>query len=117
MDLDAIQQHIRGNAILTTAHALLEAIAENIELDDVWASIASPSAELVEDYPSDPRGPSCLILSSIGGRSVHSVVAYPAIRLAATMAKPSMVVLVTVYRPDNRPNEWSSDYRQRRPGP
>ncbi len=59
--------------------------------------------ELVEDYPEDVRGHSCL-LHGFGeeGRPIH-VVCSP---------KDDYLAIITAYLPD--PAEWSSDFKLRR---
>lgn len=117
MDLAAMRSAAKQDNILTTAHALTVALSEGLMVADMWASLPAADAEIIEDYPTDPRGPSCLLLSFVGGSPVHSVVAYPAKRQAASVQVQAVTVLITVYRPDGRPHEWSGDYRQRRSGP
>lgn len=59
--------------------------------------------ELIEDYPEDVRGRSCLILGPVGtGRPVHVVCA----------PKAGYLAIITAYQPD--PNEWNSDWKTRR---
>ena len=59
--------------------------------------------ELIEDYPSDPRGHSCLMLGfGEGGRPLH-VVCSP---------KDDYLAVITAYLPD--PAQWSDDFRRRR---
>ena len=59
--------------------------------------------EVIEDYPSDPRGHSCLMLGfGDGGRAVH-VVCSP---------KDEYLAIITAYLPD--PAQWSEDFRRRR---
>ncbi len=59
--------------------------------------------ELIEDYPNDPRGHSCLMLNSgDAGRAVH-VVCSP---------KDEYLAIITAYLPD--PAQWSEDFRRRR---
>lgn len=117
MDLLALQGDVRRGVRLVSTHALSEAIADGLRPADVWAGIAGSTAEVIEDYPHDPRGASCLILCFVQGRPVHSVVAYPSKRLAAQRQLSSLPFMVTVYRPDLRPHEWSSDFRTRVPTP
>jgi YgiT-type zinc finger domain-containing protein len=105
MDLDAIRAAVRQDDILVTAHALAEAISEGIDVADVWRSFLDAGTSIVEDYPTDPRGASCLILSLISGDPIHSVIAYPSKRHAAARQVSAVAVLVTVYRPDLRPHE------------
>jgi hypothetical protein len=61
------------------------------------------SGEVIEDYPQDSRGPSCLLLGvEEGGRSLH-VVCSP---------KDDYLAIITAYVPD--PEQWSADFRRRR---
>ncbi len=117
MDMHALRDAIRRDAILNTQHAIHEANADALDLDEVWAGVLKRSAEVIEEYPTDPRGPSCLILCHLKRRPVHCVVAYPSKRHAANLAVPSVAVLITVYRPDARPQEWTHDYRTRLSAP
>ncbi len=59
--------------------------------------------ELVEDYPDDPRGHSCLLLGfGKEGRPVHVVCA----------PKDEYVAVITAYLPD--PGLWESDWKTRK---
>ncbi|GBF82221.1 DUF4258 domain-containing protein [Aphanothece sacrum] len=58
--------------------------------------------ELIENYPEDIRGQSCLILGyGDKERNIH-VVCSP---------KEDYLVIITAYLPD--PNQWSSDFKRR----
>jgi hypothetical protein len=57
--------------------------------------------ELIEDYPDDPRGHSCLLLGTSRGRPVH-VVCSP---------KGDYLAIITAYVPDSA--HWSADFRRR----
>jgi uncharacterized protein DUF4258 len=59
--------------------------------------------ELIEDYPNDPRGPSCLMLGFGERRRAVHVVCSP---------KDEYLAIITAYLPD--PGQWSEDYRRRR---
>lgn len=113
MDTAALHQAISSKRTLVTRHAQTELIADALLEDEVWRSILAQDAEVIEGYADDPRGPSCLILSFAQGRPVHTVVAFPARRLAAAQTHPDLAVMITVYRPDQRPHEWSQDFRVR----
>lgn len=117
MDLNALRVAVSQGKVLASTHATLEALAEGLRIGDIWASLLAQDAEIIENYPTDPRGPSCLALTMIHGRPVHLVVAFPAKRHAAQLNIPAVAVLITVYRPDLRPWEWSSDYRTRQSQP
>jgi hypothetical protein len=59
--------------------------------------------ELVEDYPDDSRGHSCLMLGfGENGRPIHVVCA----------PKDEYLAIITAYLPD--PHEWADGFRQRR---
>lgn len=58
--------------------------------------------EVIEDYPEDARGHSCLMLGiGDGNRSIH-IVCSP---------KDEYLAIITAYLPDE--HEWSSDLRER----
>jgi hypothetical protein len=60
------------------------------------------SGELLEDYPEDVRGHSCLLMGlGDAGRIIHVVCA----------PKAGYLAIITAYLPD--PSRWSADYRRR----
>ena len=60
------------------------------------------TGRLVEDYPDDLRGHSCLLLGyGDGGRPIHVVVA----------PKDDYLAVITTYVPD--PTQWSPDFLRR----
>lgn len=60
------------------------------------------TGELVEDYPQDSRGHSCLLLGfGEANRAIH-VVCSP---------KEDYLAVITAYLPN--PTQWSPDYRRR----
>lgn len=59
--------------------------------------------EIIEDYPDDARGHSCLMLGfDDTGRPIH-VVCSP---------KEDFLAVITAYLPD--PHEWTDDFKTRR---
>lgn len=58
--------------------------------------------EAIEDYPTDPRGPSCLLLGFTDDAHPIHVVCSP---------KDEYLAIITAYRPD--PEQWSPDFRRR----
>jgi len=59
--------------------------------------------DVIEDYPEDPRGHSCLILGKdIGGRPVHVLCA----------PKDDYLAVITAYLPSEE--EWANDFRARK---
>ncbi len=99
--LAAIAAAIRAGAIGHTAHALTQMLDRAIDPGDVARALCS-DAEVIEDYPNEGRGASCLVLCGISDRPVHVVVSYP----------PAPVV-ITVYWPDSQADEWDEGFRRR----
>jgi len=58
--------------------------------------------EIIEKYPEDARGESCLVLNIDKNRAIH-VVCSP---------KNEYLAIITAYQP--APEQWSADYRSRR---
>lgn len=87
-----------------TDHALLRMGERNVTFDDVRGVLEH--GVIVEEYPDDPRGPSCLMLGSIRGRPLHVC--------AGVAHLPDVREIITVYEPTL--DEWESDYRTRRSG-
>jgi hypothetical protein len=102
----AILENVRDAAqkrLLFLPHAIrqMSRPLRMISSNEVEAVISG--GEVIEDYPNDPRGHSCLILGfGESGRAVH-VVCSP---------KDEYLAIITAYLPD--PDQWSEDFRQRR---
>ena len=58
---------------------------------------------IIEEYPHDSRGASCLILGLVGTRPLHVLCG----RLDA-----EEILIITAYEPD--PEEWEADWRIRK---
>jgi len=102
MNIDDLVESINENRLRITDHADEEMLADQLSLDDVFASVLR--GEIIEDYPDDRPYPSCLIFGRVpGGDPVHSVWAFN--------EETRWAVLITVYRPD--PERWV-DWRHRR---
>ena len=88
--------------VLFLPHALRQILRPDcmISCKEIRRVIAEGS--VVEDYPEDVRGHSCLLLGrGQGDRPIH-VVCSP---------KEDYLAIITAYIPDE--NEWSSDFRMR----
>ena len=71
------------------------------ELED-----ALKNGEIIEDYPDDPRGASCLVLGFCVSKPIHAV--------CTIKQGPEELFLITVYDPSKRPDKWTEHYRKRR---
>lgn len=93
---------MRCTRVIFKRHAIKRMGQWGIRSGDVMKALAS--SFVIEDYPDDPRGHSCLALGVIEDRPVHMCV--------GIAHAPDYCDVITVYRPD--PEEWDSDYRKRR---
>jgi hypothetical protein len=88
--------------ILFLSHAIRQMArpTRQIRASEVRAVVFE--GEVIEDYPGDARGHSCLMLGAgHGGRAVH-VVCSP---------KDEYLAIITAYLPDT--HQWSDDFRER----
>jgi hypothetical protein len=76
-------------------HAVDQSIVRDIRVIEMEQAILGYS-EIIEDYPDDKYGPSCLILGfSDEGRPIHIHCTYP---------ERHMIKIITLYEPDR--NLW-----------
>jgi len=99
--LAVIRERVRrGDYVISFTHT--EKLRERkISADDVEEAICDGA--LIENYPDDARGPSCLILGRSGGRPLHVV---------CGRLEEQRILIITAYEPD--PAEWESNWRTRR---
>lgn len=99
---DKVHESIIDGRVHVSDHAYDEAVEDELSVMDVIDRTLN--GEVIEDYPDDRRGSSCLVLLNLGDEQpVHVVRAFD----------DGSGRLITVYRPD--PTRWSDDLRQRRP--
>lgn len=100
--LDDIKRKIAARQYEFSKHAVDQAIIRGISVAELEDAVANQSA-VIEDYPEDKYGPSCLILGfTVTGRPLHVQSSYP--------SRP-LIKIVTVYEPD--PDLWT-DFRIRK---
>ena len=97
MELGQIQETIiKGNWVMSR-HARQRAGQRCILTADVIAALLT--GEILEDYPEDPRGASCLVSGHIpDGRSIHIV---------CSLDNDGTLVIITVYIPE--PPKWINE--------
>lgn len=72
MRLEEIKRLIFSGEYEISSHADKERRYEEVEIDGIKDAIKN--GEIIEDYPNDPRGPSCLVLGyARDGRPIHIV--------------------------------------------
>lgn len=91
MNIDWIRQQIRSGAYEFSGHAEDERQVDRITISEVEESLLN--GEVLEDYPNDARGPSCLVLGHASrGYPIHVVCGQtPSLRLRViTVYVPSL---------------------------
>lgn len=92
--IEELRSKFRQNLFELTKHAVDRTILRNITLDEIREAVAN--GIVIEDYPNDKYGPSCLILGfTLTRRALHIQCSYP--------SRP-LVKVITVYEPN--PSEW-----------
>ncbi len=91
---EGIQAKVAAGEFEVSRHALDQLLKRRISVQEVREAIAS--SQIIEDYPNDKYGPSCLLLGFTPNlRPLHFQCSYP--------SRP-LVKVITVYEPD--PNQW-----------
>jgi len=99
--IEEIRIKFRKNKFEFSKHAADQSILREIRVSEIRQAI--DSGEIIEDYPLDKYGPSCLIFGLTSrGRPLHVQCTYPGI---------PMIKIITVYEP--APKRWI-DFKIRR---
>ncbi|MYB00255.1 DUF4258 domain-containing protein [Candidatus Poribacteria bacterium] len=92
--LNEIRTKIRNGQFEFSQHATDQSIIRQIRVQEIREAIEQ--CEIIEDYPNDKYGPSCLILGfTRSRRPLHIQCSYP--------SRP-LVKIITLYEPD--PLRW-----------
>ncbi len=101
--IDDIRAKIAGDQFEFSRHAVDQSIQRGISVQEVREALAA--AVVIEDYPGDKYGPSCLLLGfTDAGSPLHIQTRDP--------SRP-LVKIITLYEPD--PDQWI-DLRTRKGG-
>jgi len=99
--IEQIKGKIKKGLYEYSQHAVDQSIIRYISDSEVKEAIHT--SEIIEDYPDDKYGPSCLILGfTINKRALHIQCTYP---------ERPLIKIITLYEPD--PNLWIN-FRLRR---
>ena len=100
--IDDIREKIADGQFEFSQHAVDQSIVRHISVQELREAIAV--GEVIEDYPDDKYGPSCLVFGvTLAVRPLHIQCSYP--------SRP-VVKIITLYEPDSQ--RWV-DFRVRRP--
>jgi len=101
-EFEAILDKIAKDEFEFSKHAVDQSILRRIRIQEIKKAIAN--GQLVEDYPKDKYGPSCLISGKTQlGRTIHVQCSYPT---------RSLIKIITMYEPDSE--RWNKDFTIRR---
>ena len=100
MDIQWIRSQIGSGQYLWTLHADEERRNDGLEVVDV--EVALVEGMILESYPADPRGISCLVYGESKGRSIHVV---------CGKNQAERLVIITVYKPTSP--KWSTPKQRR----
>lgn len=99
--IEQIREKITRNQFEFSKHAVDQSILRHISVQELHEAVAN--GEIIEDYPDDKYGPSCLALGyTRTDRPLHFQCSYP--------SRP-LIKIITLYEPD--PNQWI-DFKIRR---
>ena len=92
IELAKIVAKIKGGEYEFSKHAVDQSIVRDIGVSEMKQAILE-NALIIEDYPNDKYGPSCLILGyTQNGRPLHIQCSYP--------SRP-LIKIITLYQPDS----------------
>ncbi len=99
--IEEIRQKIADEQFEFSKHAVDQSIVRNILVREVKEAIAN--GQIIEDYPDDKYGASCLISGlTQGNRPIHIHCSYP--------SRP-LIKVITLYEPNLQ--RWNDDFTQR----
>jgi hypothetical protein len=99
--IDDIREKIEAEQFEFSKHAVDQSIIRRISVQETREIFGD--AEVIENYPEDKYGPSCLISGKTSeGRPLHIQCSYP--------SRP-LIKIITIYEPD--PDLWI-DFKIRR---
>jgi hypothetical protein len=94
---------LRGGRLLFLPHAIQQMTRPERMIGRQEVRCVVEHGQVIEDYPNDARGHSCLVFGfGADGRPVHVVCA----------PKNEYLAVITAYLPT--PNEWTGGYRVRK---
>lgn len=101
MDVNDIKEKVRNSSYKISFTHTEKLRQRKIEMRELEEAIFA--GEIIEKYPADPRGPSCLILGyTQGNRPLHIV--------CGIMEEE--LLIITAYEPSLE--EWKPDWKTRR---
>lgn len=99
--MDDIRKKIYKDQFELSKHAVDQSIIRDISINEIREIIST--GEIIEDYPDDKYGPTCLIFGkTLKDRIIHIQCSYPS---------RDLIKIVTLYEPDSK---YWIDFKTRR---
>ena len=104
MDIEGIREKVRaGKYIISFTHTEKVRLRK-IEAEEIENAIFSGT--IIEPYPDDPRGASCLVLGfATRDKPLHVI---------CGRLEEDEILIITAYEPDSK--EWEADWKTRKKG-
>jgi hypothetical protein len=99
--IESVKEKVESGEYRLTVHAFERCVERNISPDQIKSVILS--SEIIEEYPEDKYGPSCLMRGTTAeGQILHVQCSF------------EPVWIITAYDPTLNPEEWDQDFKRRR---
>jgi hypothetical protein len=100
--IEEIRQKVASNQFEFSKHAVDQSILRGIQVQEVREAIST--GQIIEDYPEDKYGPSCLVSGiTQANRYIHVQCSHPT---------RSLIKIITLYEPDSK--QWIDNFTRRR---
>ncbi len=100
LDISKIQMIVEADQHRFTLHALEKIIERNIQPAEIQKAIMN--GEIIEYYPEDKYGPSCLIFGRTASKVLH------------IQCSLDPVWIITAYDPRLFPEKWDRGFKMRK---
>ncbi len=74
MTIEEIRELVQAGRYEVSIHAQQERLEDDLDIDEIESALLH--GELIEEYPKDPRGPSCLVAGLVGPKPIHVVIGW-----------------------------------------
>lgn len=98
--LEWIQERVRRREYLLSLHADEERRDDGLDMADLEEALLN--GQILEEYPKDRRGPSCLVYGTFQGQPIHVI---------CGRNQSGWMVVITVYIPSEP--KWQSPTKRR----
>ena len=100
--IKTIRKKIKQSNFELSKHAVDQSIIRKIKIAEIKEAIFQ--GQIIEDYPDDKYGASCLIVGlTIANRPIHIQCSYP--------SRP-LIKIITIYQPSSQ--LWNNNFTKRR---